>query len=726
MKTIFSLLRCCMALMTCSLLWTLTACSDDDPAGGETNSTTEWSVHKVAVVLPLSSSALDRIHYERTAEWFLDNFKQAQTACDQGITFELEWYDEDTENLSALASDLASRPEIVAVVGPQRSTSVDVMASAFSAAEKPMIVPVASSEEIIRRFSCNEASSFSDTPFLWSLTETDISQSEVMLSIVTSTGGKSIALLAPDDVYGKTFAEWVPFLANELGIRLVGQYSFTGASDFRSAAEQLMASGADFALCVCDDDALTAQLLQLRQRTGDAAPRLLFSDAALSNELLKQGAAAEGVEGVAMYADPSSGFQISYEERFQEVPTMSEAQFYDALLLSGFAAFYCQHTDETNLNKAIQTITSQRESHGLNAWDAMGMTQYLTRMEKQNYLIDFRGASGEIKFDAEAYTSVLHSTYVHWVVHDGKLVALDYASSDGNNRTEGTLASWNWRAQSQQEIDDKEADIHYGELHDRWALLVAGSESWNNYRHQADVLNVYQLLKRQGWDDDHIILVMRDDLAYHVSNPNPGEMYASVGGENLYKNVKIDYRADTISTADICRILLGQRSSHLPIVVESDAHSNLLFYWSGHGSRGYFSWLEADDPLTTDMLSQTLITMQTESRYRKLLICTEPCFSSSVVKAADGIPGVLSIASASETEYSFADNYSVTFHAWLSDRFSNNLVDCMSQTPGMTYRELYTYLVSHTLGSHVKIFNAPQFGNLYRESPKEFFVAAVK
>ncbi|MGN0309372.1 MAG: C13 family peptidase [Bacteroides sp.] len=724
MKTIYPFLRSCMALMACSLLWAATACSDDDPSGNNSNSQTEWSVQKVAVVLPLTSSALDRTHYERTAEWFLNNFQQAQVGCDQGITIELEWHDEDTEDLSALATELASRPEIVAVVGPQRSASVDVMASLFASAEKPMIVPVASSEEIIRKFSCNEANSFSDTPFLWSLTETDISQSEVMLSIVTSTGGKSIALLAPDDVYGKTFAEWVPFLANELGVQLLGQYSFTGASDFRPAAQQLMASGADFALCVCDDDALTAQLLQLRQQAGDAAPRLLFSDGALSSELLKQGEAAEGIEGVAMYADPSSGFQISYEERFQEVPSMSEAQLYDALLLTGFAAFYCQHTDETDLNKAIQTITSQRESHGLNAWDVMGMTQYLMQLEKQNYLIDFRGASGEIKFDTEAYTSVLHSTYVHWVVHDGKLVALDYASSDGNNRTEGTLASWNWRAQSQQEIDDAEADIHYGELHDRWALLVAGSESWNNYRHQADVLNVYQLLKRQGWDDDHIILVMRDDLAYHGSNPNPGEIYASVGGENLYKNVKIDYRADTISTADICSILLGKRSSHLPVVVESDAYSNLLLYWSGHGSPGYFSWLEVADHLTTDMLLQTLTTMQAESRYRKLLICTEPCFSSSVVKAAEGIPGVLSIASASETEYSFADNYSVASRAWLSDRFSNNLVECMSQTPEMTYRELYTYLVSHTIGSHVKIFNASRFGNLYRESPKEFFVAS--
>lgn len=723
MKTRYPFFRSCMALMVCSLLWAVTACSDDDPSGNENNSRTEWSVQKVAVVLPLSSSTLDKTHYERTAEWFLDNFQQAQAGCDQGITLELEWHDEDTEDLSALATELASRPEIVAVVGPQRSTSVDVMASAFASAEKPMIVPVASSEEIIRKYSCNEATSFYDTPFLWSLTETDISQSEVMLSIVTSTGDKSIALLAPDDVYGKTFTEWVPFLANELGIRLVGLYNFAGASDFRSAAQQLMASGADFALCICDDDALTAQLLQLRQQAGDSAPRLLFSDGALSSELLKQGVAAEGIEGVAMYADPSSGFQISYEERFQELPTMSEAQLYDALLLSGFAAFYCQHTDETNLNKAIQTITSQRENHGLNAWDAMGMTQYLTQLEKQHYLIDFRGASGEIKFDAEAYTSVLHSTYVHWVVHDGKLVALDYASSDGNNRTEGTLASWNWRAQSQQEIDDAETDIHYGELHDHWALLVAGSEGWNDYRHQADALNVYQLLKRQGWDDDHIILVMRDDLAYHGNNPYPGEIYASVGGENLYKNVKIDYRADTLTTADICSILLGQQSRHLPVVVESDANSNILFYWSGHGSPGFFSWLDVADRFTTDMLSQTLTTMQAESRYRKLLICNESCFSSSVVMAAEGIPGVLSIASASETESSFCDNYSIACRTWLSDRFSNNLVECMSQTPEMTYRELYTYLVSHTIGSHVKIFNAPQFGNLCRESPQEFFAA---
>jgi|GEM_PF-2809916 len=59
---------------------------------------------------------------------------------------------------------------------------------------------------------------------------------------------------------------------------------------------------------------------------------------------------------------------------------------------------------------------------------------------------------------------------------------------------------------------------------------------------------------------------------------------------------------------------------------------------------------------------------------------------------------------------------------FMETRFTKNLVDSMSENPDLTYKELYSYLVSHTLGSHVGIFNAGLFGNLYRESPSEFFV----
>jgi glycosylphosphatidylinositol transamidase (GPIT) subunit GPI8 len=46
-----------------------------------------------------------------------------------------------------------------------------------------------------------------------------------------------------------------------------------------------------------------------------------------------------------------------------------------------------------------------------------------------------------------------------------------------------------------------------------WALLVAGSNGWYNYRHQADVCHAYQILHKNGIPDSNIVVMMYDDLA---------------------------------------------------------------------------------------------------------------------------------------------------------------------------------------------------------------------
>ena len=46
-----------------------------------------------------------------------------------------------------------------------------------------------------------------------------------------------------------------------------------------------------------------------------------------------------------------------------------------------------------------------------------------------------------------------------------------------------------------------------------WAVLVAGSSGWYNYRHQADLCHAYQILHRNGIPDSNIIVMMYDDLA---------------------------------------------------------------------------------------------------------------------------------------------------------------------------------------------------------------------
>jgi legumain len=51
---------------------------------------------------------------------------------------------------------------------------------------------------------------------------------------------------------------------------------------------------------------------------------------------------------------------------------------------------------------------------------------------------------------------------------------------------------------------------------DNFAVLVAGSNGWDNYRHQADVCHAYQILHKNGIPDSNIVVMMYDDLAKNI------------------------------------------------------------------------------------------------------------------------------------------------------------------------------------------------------------------
>ena len=72
-----------------------------------------------------------------------------------------------------------------------------------------------------------------------------------------------------------------------------------------------------------------------------------------------------------------------------------------------------------------------------------------------------------------------------------------------------------------------------------WALLVAGSRGWDNYRHQADVCHAYQVLHNHGVPKENIIVMMYDDIANNSKNPKPGEIYNYPGGPNVYKGITV-------------------------------------------------------------------------------------------------------------------------------------------------------------------------------------------
>ena len=771
-------------MMTCSLF---SGCQTEDDVIVYRDSR-RWVEKTVAVVAPLNDPIM-KARLERTAGWMLKSLEEAQLHDTLCINLKLEWYDEYGNDLKALGERLANRDDVMAVIGPFDSDNVAQLAPYCQQTHKPLILPTATSETVIRRFAITSTGN-GQQPFLWSLTETDVSLSEVMQIRHAATiqmdedyakYADYAGLFTPNTTYGQTFYEWAPFQATELGIGFRWNVRYT---DSEMLYEKLRAFYDDIddvrwynevmpAFVVIESLEQVAQIGRIRYQWWNVDIDDLITTLVEKNgsnlsqiketlnvfqklvsawspiyyvlaNLTDEGIAAldltgqlicDQYEGFSPYADPMTGFEMSYEGRYGTKPTFAECKFYDALLLAAFAANYLEHHKEVdNLNDAIIAITTTDNFLSGYAWSETGMELYLTALEK-GQLIGFKGASGPVQFDSNCYTAALNTTYVNWIIDGERVQHIGYYSRKGNAQTAKTLASWNWLVENAEEKFDKQYNksfvpINYPALSDQYAVLVQGSNGWSNYRHEADVLSIYQMLKANGYSDDHIILVSADDCANASENIDKGAVRTDPNGKNLREGAVIDYRNADLTPQDICNILKGVKTDKTPVVLPADAGQNVLFFWSGHGRSkavngiNEMAWrdLPTGQGMTADLLAQTLREMADNKQFRQVLVCLEPCYSANMGQALEGIPGVLAICSTGAYEQSFADSWSNELGVWMCDRFSRNLVGHVSENPDGTYRDLYLYCAQHTLGSHVCIYNNVNFGNLYTTGPKDFFV----
>ena len=683
-------------------------CSDKDEP--RPNDNKEWTEHTVAVVLPMENG-LDS-HWKRTLGMFATNFERAFKNQDKGIRLNFEYYDESTADIPKLAKDLAFRDDIYAVIGGLYSSNAEELAAGLTPAGKTYFT-LATAEQLIRAYA--------STGYLWAMTETDITQCEVLLSKVINYGGKSVALLAKDnDAYGQTFLDWFAFQSKELGLENKGVFAYDNTT-LADMARQAMQSGAEYVVCVPSEIEEIGPMLQISEiqpRDGTSRPRLLFSDTAYGIDVLTvYGDIAEGIEGVAFGADPESGFDVSYKTFFDDASTVGEAQLYDAAMLIGYAAWLRLLEPEVPLQKALRRIVSG-EDLNMGSWtgEDMGLVVDALSRGASPYV---KGASGHLRFDSKVFTNVLATTYHNFKVYNGIYIILDYNTSDGGNRTEATLAGWNWKASQMQDFNDS-GDITYPEHKSNWALLMASSSGWSNYRHQADVLAIYQQLKESGYTDDHIVLIVEDDIARNPSNPNNGVIRVTPNGDNVYEGAKIDYRTSSLRLKDIADILTGEKSDYLPEVIEASENDNIFIFWSGHGMPGAMCWNEDYYAVTGDVLAPVFMMMHQNKCYRKLLMMVEACYSGGVLEKCEGVPGMLFITAASGNETSKADVFNSDMKIWMSNRFTNTFIEQIGANQSIGMRDLYYRLFINTVGSHVMVYNAQNYGNLYTSNMSEF------
>ncbi|KAB2007861.1 hypothetical protein ES319_D10G059400v1 [Gossypium barbadense] len=120
----------------------------------------------------------------------------------------------------------------------------------------------------------------------------------------------------------------------------------------------------------------------------------------------------------------------------------------------------------------------------------------------------------------------------------------------------------------------------------RWAVLIAGSNGYWNYRYQADICHAYQLLRNGGLKEENIIAFMYDDIAYNEENPRPGIIINNPHGNDVYKGVPKDYTGENVTVHNFFAAILGNKSALTGgsgKVVNSGPNDHIFIYYSDHG-----------------------------------------------------------------------------------------------------------------------------------------------
>jgi legumain len=211
-----------------------------------------------------------------------------------------------------------------------------------------------------------------------------------------------------------------------------------------------------------------------------------------------------------------------------------------------------------------------------------------------------------------------------------------------------------------------------------WALVVAGSNGYYNYRHQADTCHAYQVLHKYGIPDENIVVMMYDDIAQNTQNPTKGVVINHPNGADVYHGVPKDYTGNDVTPKNFMSILLGDKAAMKGIgsgkVIESGPNDNVFVFYTDHGAVGLVAFPAGGMLYAKDLLA-TINTMHTQNKYKYMTIYIEACESGSMLENLPTNINVYGTTASNPTESSYACYYDATRQAYLGDLYSVNWME---------------------------------------------------
>ena len=721
----------------------------------------------VDVILPQDIKA----QWDNAITWAQESIVKAQQLQNTRVKLNLRYHDEDAEDLDVLGYALthpeAGADTCHAILGPYHSDNAAEILKYARATRLPVLMPTCTSAELQRKNARNT--------YAWFFTESDITQCEIMLSAAQAMQATDVALLYSDDTYGQSFMDWIGYYATERGMRLAAYpRPYKPGDDLSAFLETLMDntenetvwilmafSNAEDYIKACSfiDEYWFNNVLFDQTREKTVFLRNICSDTSLDQLLLEPGVHDVFDIGICPSGSMNYGFPQAYYGRFFRTPFNGEAQVYDALtllalgaaaragapdrcLVDGVQVTYPEKPYEPGLTDYMRSVVSSHSGVTIQ-WDAPSLAAGFRELA-EGRSIDMTGATGSLFTDNDSHTKVLNTTYMLWRIapnydkHTGKpdpsVEPILYLSTSGSSSEASTTEFWKLEKQWEQEFShDYVPEKPLPKVTDHWAVVVSPSTKWSNYRHQADAFAMYKSLRQHGYDDDHIVLVVEDNLANDSRNTFPGSVFVErsesdsddpLVNDDVRKGAVVDYHFSDLKPGDFADILLGRQSASLPQVIHPTSTSDVFFFWSGHGgSREGPLWgdEDANQYFGTTRIHDIVQEMSDKDLFRRMMLAIETCYSGKWGKALEGIPDVLVITAASPDETSKADVHDRDLGVYLSNAFARTFRREINKNTSITLYDLYKELARTTTGSHVNIYNNAQYGSVYSETVKDYF-----
>ena len=244
-----------------------------------------------------------------------------------------------------------------------------------------------------------------------------------------------------------------------------------------------------------------------------------------------------------------------------------------------------------------------------------------------------------------------------------------------------------------------------------WVVIVAGSNGWYNYRHQADACHAYQIVHRNGIPDEQIVVMMYDDIADNDENPTPGIIINRPNGTDVYKGVVKDYVKEDVTPENFLAVLRGDaeavKNKGSGKVLKSGPKDHVFVYFTDHGAPGILAFPYGD--LKAQDLKETIQYMYDHKKYQKLVFYIEACESGSMMEDLPDNINAYSTTAANSEEASWACYYDDKRQTYLGDWYSVNWMEDsdVEDLKKETLHKQFVLVKKHTNTSHVM-----QYGNL--------------